>query len=188
MTLHRHAFKFKMEGQDEPITVWAAVKDAKAPVTLVVTAEDVQRSIDASGIGSTQKCTMAVCAKRSSGSFSHPVEGYVDWQYSRAYVVSKIKNGLPSECVAYRHGNDIAKVNDTKNGQRKLLEMLKAEGPKTVTLYPIGKKRRKAKAQWSAVYRRDRPEGRTDGLGGRSSRAKTGAAARFAFAKLNGAV
>jgi hypothetical protein len=124
--------------------------------------------------------------------FPHPVEGYVDWTYSRAYVVSKVKqsDGMPSQCVVYRHDSDIAKFNDSKNGQALLLKKLEADGPMQVRLLPIGASKRKAKSRYSRKYAK-RPSGSTgertrlpavDGVVAR------GAAARYALAKRSGAL
>jgi hypothetical protein len=84
---------------------------------------------------------MALCALRQEKAFPHPVEGYIDWQPSRAYIVSKLdSNGMPGECVVYTHDDDIALVNDSEKGQKKLLADLIANGPRKIVLLPIRKR------------------------------------------------
>jgi hypothetical protein len=177
----RHTFSFKITTPGEParmINVKAGVTWAKRPVTLLLTAEDVERSIRAKGVGNTQTCSMAVCAKRQASQFPHSVEGFIDWQYSRAYVVSKVskETGLPSHCVAYVHHDNIAKLNDTKGGQKKLLAALQAEGPRTIKLLPM------VANPSGKVHRSSKRDGT------RAPRATflKGAHARYAFAQLGG--
>jgi hypothetical protein len=108
---HRHAFRFRVGTKDDPkiITCWAKVKPAKTDVYLPLKAAHVQRSIGLRGVGNSQTCTMAVCASQEKENFPHPVEGYIDWFYHRAYVVSKLdKNGLPIECYAYAHSKSFS--------------------------------------------------------------------------------
>lgn len=178
MGAHRHAFRFKVttnEGQEQVLKAWAKVRKARTQVNLTLIAADVRRSMQLGGVGNTQTCSMAVCAKRHK--FPHPVEGYIDWQYSMAYVVSKVSKatGMPVECYAYRHEDSIAKLNDTKGGQQKLLKELETKGDRIIRLYPPQKKRN----------RPGRPAGQRDGS--RSSRpAGAGAKLRFAMANLGG--
>lgn len=180
----RHTFMFRINGRDAVIKAKARVRDAKEAVELVVTAEDVRRSLSSDGVGNTQTCTMAVCALRHASKFAHNVQGYIDWQYSRAYVVSKVgADGLPSECFVYRHDSEIAKLNDSTGGQRRLLQMIERDGPLTVCMHPIKASARRKKAAYSKQYAER--AGRTTGE--RSAKvAKRGAAARFAFASLGG--
>lgn len=177
----RHAFKFKVRSGDGEksriITAKADVRRATKKVELILTAADVRRSIMLKGVGNTQTCSMAVCAKRQASAFSHPVEGYIDWQYRTAFVVSKVskETGLPVACVAYSHKDSIAKLNDTKGGQEKLLAQLEAEGDRVIRLHPI--KMRKARPGRRAGNR----------TGSHSSRpAAVGAKLRFAVAQLGG--
>lgn len=137
-----HAFRFKItdgEGKSQTLVAWAKVVDAKKPVKLHLTAEDVRRSIAMDGAGNTQTCTMAVCAKRQKAQFPHPTEGYIDWRYRRAFVVSKIdgKTRMPSECVVYEHNDTIAQLNDSKGGQAKLLQSLERNGDRDISLHPV---------------------------------------------------
>lgn len=140
---HRHLFLFKVpdplrQGKVKVIKSWARVIAAARPVALLLTAEDVKRSIDMDGVGNTQTCSMAICSLRQAHAFPHAVEGYIDWQYSRAYVVTKLnKDGLPCECVVYRHEDDIAKINDSKGGQKKLLADLAEHGDRRILLGPM---------------------------------------------------
>lgn len=176
----RHTFRFKIEvpGEKPRIhSIKAKVTRAKKPVTLELAAEDVERSMKLGGVGNTQTCSMAVCAKRQADAFPHPVEGYIDWQYSSAYVVTKLskETGMPSECVAYRHNDEIAYLNDSKDGQKKLLAKLRASGPRKIHLLPIKYR----------VREKGRPAGVNDGS--RQPKAHpVGAKARFAFAQLGG--
>src|SRR6187455_908046 len=128
----RHAFLYKVvkgDGTSKVHKAWARVRHATQEVELVLTAEHVRKSIAAKGAGDTSKCTMAVCTYNHAGSFPHKVEGHLDWNYSRAWVVSKCdKVGLPCECVAYEHNDrGIARLNDSPNGQKQLLQKLERD-------------------------------------------------------------
>lgn len=174
----RHIFRFKIAEQPGEFQAYAKVIPATRAVHLVLTADHVRRSIKLKGVGNTQTCSMAVCAKSQAKNFPHPVEGYIDWQYSRAYVVSKVsrRTGLPSECVVYRHGDDIAKLNDTTGGQQTLLKELEAYGDRVIRLSPQQKKR--------YTYT---PRVKSAKDGSRSSRpAGVGARLRFAMSNLGG--
>lgn len=180
----RHAFRFKIDNGDGPaqtLVAWANVKQATRAVTLKLTADDVRRSMGMNGVGNTQCCAMALCAKRQSAAFPHKVEGYIDWQYARAYVVTKRDKvtGLPSECVVYRHYDNIAKVNDSRGGQQKLLSHLEKHGDRMIYLSPPEKRKKQGAGA---------PAGRPTGK--RSSRVvaipAVGAKLRFAMAKAGG--
>jgi hypothetical protein len=176
----RHCFRFviQIDEGEKPreIKLWAKVRKATQAVRLTLKAADVRRSIKLGGAGNTQTCTMAVCAKRQKDAFPHPVEGYIDWQYATAYVVSKCDpaTGFPSECVVYAHKDEIARLNDSPGGQVKLLERLAWTGDRTITLYPPSEKK-------PNPFRKPRGEN----TGERTSRpiAATGARLRFAVAK-----
>ena len=103
----------------------AKVRLATKTVTLRIDKAHVQQSITAKGVGSTSACVAAICMARNAEAFPHQVEGHVDFNYYRAFVVSKVdKHGLPSECYAYEHNRkDIALLNDTPGGQKRLLAM-----------------------------------------------------------------
>lgn len=175
----RHTFNFKIVGDGETRihSVKAKVTRASKPVTLTLDPADVERSIKLGGVANTQTCSMAVCAKRQAERFPHPVEGYIDWQYSTAYVVSKTKNGLPVECYAYEHKDNIAKLNDSKGGQKKLLAELRETGPREIKLLPIRHR-----------VRPGRPAGKKDGSRTRkpTTLSVKGAKLRFAFSQLGG--
>ena len=176
----RHAFKFRTHMQDgmppKILTAWAKVRHPTKRVLLTLTAEHVRKSIRLKGVGNTQLCSMAICTQsQPTGTFPHPVDGFIDWQYSRAYVVSRVskETGWPLECFVYSHGDDIAKLNDTLGGQKKLLAELEREGSRTITLYPTQKR---------APQPGYRSEGKRDG-----SRSKpVGAKLRFAVTQLGG--
>jgi hypothetical protein len=181
---HRHAFRFKIpagEGErSKVITSWADVIAATNVVVLTLTADDVRRSIRLKGVGNTQTCAMAVCAKRHADKFlDHDVEGYIDWQYSRCYVVSQLgkETNQPVECYGYMHNDTIARLNDTKGGQDKLLADLLLNGPREVTLYPL---RQRGSSPGSR-----KPTGENDGT--RTSKVGVrGAHLRFAVANQGG--
>ena len=148
-------------------------------VDLELTAEHVRKSIDAEGYGNTQTCVMALCVKDLAANFPHPVDGYVDWTYNRAYVVSKLnKNGWPSECVVYKHGDAIAKHFDKKKeeGVIELWKNLRDEGPQTITLHPVKARIGEAKkhAEKGAPRKRGTPH----------RKQPKGAALRFGIANL----
>lgn len=177
--MNRHSFRFKIktDAGDKVITAKAKVRRGPRNVHLTLTAADVRNSMRLGGVGNTQTCSMAVCAKRSAGEFPHKVEGYIDWQYGRAYVVSKVSRatGLPIECYVYRHSDDIAKVNDTKGGQAKLLADLEKNGDRKIHLY----------VPQIRDNSHQRPRGQKTGA--RTSKpAPRGANLRFAIAQLGG--
>lgn len=175
----RHTFRFRVgEGADAKIiSVRVRVRRSTAPVSLTLTAADVRQSMKLHGVGNTQTCSMAVCAKRQAHAFPHEVEGYIDWQYRTAYVVTKVSKatGLPSECVGYEHQDNIAKINDTAGGQKKILSDLEKNGDRVIRLYPMRRQK----------WYRPNSTGKKDG-----SRATKpvprGAALRFAVAQLGG--
>ena len=178
----RHTFRFKVGGDGEKerlIEYPAVVRRAKQPVELTLTADDVRRSMSLDGNGNTSTCTMALCAKRQKEVFPHRVEGYIDWQYRTAYVVSKLgKDGLPKECVAYSHNDQIAQLNDSPGGQRKLLKQLTVEGERTITLLPMPKR-------YDEPHSLGKVKGRSDGS--RTGRPHgTGARLRYAMAHVGG--
>lgn len=181
MSRHRHAFRFKVQtndGETKTMVAWAKVIPATKAVKLTLTADHVRRSMGMKGIGNTQTCSMAVCAKQQAEAFPHPVDGYIDWQYSRAYVVSKVSRdtGLPIACVAYTHADNIAKLNDSKGGQQKLLKQLEKDGDLVINLRPIQRR-----------LTHHAKEGTGLRTGERSSRiAAHGAKLRFAVAQLGG--
>jgi hypothetical protein len=140
----KHKFLYRWEdasGKRRTIEAWAKVREATRAVTLVVKPEHVLKSIRRKGVGDTANCSMAICAVDNAEAFPHQVEGHIDWTYTRAFVVSRVdRNGLPSECVVYDHNDDIARLNDSNNGQRKLLRQLEADGPREITLTPKRKR------------------------------------------------
>lgn len=182
---HRHCFRFRIigvDGKPQVIEAWAKIILAKSPVKLDLAAEHVRRSIKLKGIGNTQTCSMAVCSIAQKDRFPHPVMGFIDWQYSRAFVVTKIgRDGLPSECVEYSHSDDIAKLNDTKGGQKKLLVELEAKGDRTIHLRPTRDQTK------NPGYRKNTgPKGRSDGSRKPSIHTSRGGKLRFAIAQLGG--
>jgi hypothetical protein len=181
----RHTFRFKIKTKgekDKEIRHKAKVIRAKKGVTLTLTAEDVEQSIRLHGAGNCQTCAMAVATKRQADRLPHPFGGFLDWTYSKAHIVSKVNKatGLPSECYAYEHSDDVAKLYDTRAGQKKLLADLRENGPRTVNLRPIKYRPREE----------GRPRGKNDGS--RAPRPAImnlkGAHRRFAVAQLGGFV
>ena len=137
----RHPFLYRLENGDGTFKVlkaWATVKYSTKEVVMDLTAAHMRKSIKASGAGTTSACAVAVCTYGHQDKFSHNVEGHTDFNYSRAFVVSKVdRQGLPSECYVYEHNSRwVAKLNDTPGGQQKLLGMIEANGPITVVLKP----------------------------------------------------
>ena len=137
----KHTFLYRWEdpsGKLRVIKARAKVRNATRAVTLDVKPEHVLKSIRRNGVGDTANCSMAICAVDNANAFPHSVEGHIDWTYTRAFVVSKVdkRTGLPTECVVYDHHDDIARLNDFKNGQQKLLRQLQEEGTRQITLTP----------------------------------------------------
>lgn len=174
---HRHAFRFKLSN-GKVTTWWAKVVPAKKDVYLELEKEHVIESIKLRGVGNTQTCSMAICAGRQAESFPHAVEGFIDWFYSRAFIVSKLnRDGLPSECYEYMHSDSIAQLNDTRGGQKKLLAELEAAGGKRIIhLRPV--------KRYDNHIPRSPPSGVRDGR--RTRIQARGAALRFAVAQLGG--
>lgn len=137
----RHAFLYEMisgSGKARKRKAWATVKYTTKPVDMILTAAHIRKSMRAEGAGNTSSCAVAICTYNHEDAFGHSVEGHIDFQYSRAFVVSKTdKYGLPSECYVYEHNaRNIAKLNDTPGGQQKLLDRIEKDGPITITLKP----------------------------------------------------
>ncbi len=148
-------------------------------ITLTLTADHVRQSMKLGGVGCTQTCAMAVASILQANLFPHGFVGIIDWTFCRAFVASKLsKDGKPCECVVYEHEDEIARLNDSKNGQRKLLAMLERDGPKTIHLRP-----------WRAHSPADRrTRTSTSGVRARTPSNGQGAAARVAFARQSGAL
>lgn len=136
---HRFLFQFPtLTGQKHTKTMLAKVISGWEQIELDLVAEDVLSAIKNHGVGNTQNCAMAMCAKRLHDRFPHSFVGIIDWQYTRAFVASKFDaTGDICECVRYTHRNGIAKLNDSERGHKKLLQMIKKNGGSlTVVLYP----------------------------------------------------
>ena len=177
--VYYHIFMFQLPN-GKNLKFKAKVIRATEPVDLILKAEHVRRSIELDGVGNTQTCSMAVCTLRQAENFPHPVEGYVDWQYTRAFVVSKIskETGGPCECYVYEHDDNIGKLNDSKGGQLKLLTSLEKNGDRIISLKPTKKR----------APRPGRVSGPVVMRGSHSPRANTsGARLRYVTAKLGGA-
>lgn len=168
----RHPFLYKVRLPDSSTIIkkaMARVIRSKKPATLALTEDHVLRSMKLKGVGNTATCSVAICTYDHASTFKHPVVGFTDWTYCRCFVASKLdRQGLPCECYAYEHFDEIAKLNDTKNGQRRLLARIRKHGPITIELRP---------------YRQRSEEGRS----GRS-RKSTGARAQRVGANLRYAV
>lgn len=137
----RHPFLYRMQNGDGTSKLrkaWATVKYTTKPVDMVLTAAHIRKAIKAKGAGTTSCCAVAICSYNHSDVYPHNVEGHIDFNYTRAFVVSKVdKTGLPSECYVYEHdARDIAFLNDTPGGLKKLLAMIEKDGPITVKLKP----------------------------------------------------
>lgn len=74
------------------------VKNATKPVILNGTVREAMRGKPGLSIG----CHLSETAKSNKARFPHPVL-YVSFTKTVALVVTKIKNGAPTECVRYRH-------------------------------------------------------------------------------------
>jgi hypothetical protein len=175
----KHPFNYELmfvgSGKRIVKKAMAKVRPAKKPVTVEITAAHVRQSIKAKGAGSTSACVAAVCMSRTAEAFGHPVEGHVDFNYYRAFVVSKLdRNGLPSECYAYEHNRkDVAMLNDTPGGQKKLLALIEKSGPIVLELKPY---RTRSEIGRSGVGRKS--------VGTRSKIPAKGAKLRYAVMKM----
>jgi hypothetical protein len=154
---HQHAFRFKIESTGDIFVAWAKVIEPKADVFLPLKTEHVRESMRLKGVGNTQTCSMAVCALREKDNFSHAVEGYIDWTYTRAWVVSRRdrKTGMPSVCYVYDHSDSIGRLNDTRGGQKKLLAELEAEGGERIIHLKVPSKSTNKNLRVPASGRRD---------------------------------
>lgn len=169
-----HTFYFKLQ-TGKTIKAVAKVRPASKVVELTLTKEHVARAIELGGQGNTQDCAMAVCSREHGTAFPDPFDS-VDWLYNRAYFVTKVKNGMPTECVVYTHHDNIAPMFDTVTGMRKLMKVLEREGAKTIKLYPPKPESRTPRA--------NRTGNRTGEMKRTQSR---GAALRFARMRSGGA-
>ena len=124
----RHPWYFKVHGNSERKIVWTKVVNARAPVTLALTEENVLKALAQHGQGNTQLCAGTVCLTEHEALFPHPTVGYTDWQVKVVFVASKKKGGWPSECVRYTHHDNIAKLFNTASGCRQLIERIRALG------------------------------------------------------------
>lgn len=149
----RHPFRFRFTDEygGRVITAWAEVRDGVSKIALMLTDDHVAKSMKLGGVGNTMTCSMAICAKEHASAFPHPVCGHIDWTNTRCFVVSKLDdNGLPSECYVYEHNGriatttngriNIAVLNDSVGGQKKLRKYIQTHGPIGVTLYPKRKR------------------------------------------------
>lgn len=180
----RHAFLVQVRsgsGRVETRPKMAKVRPAKKPVTIILQAQHVERSITLHGAGDTGRCSMAICTYAHANNFPHPVEGHVDWQYSRAFVVSKTDSlGLPDECYVYEHSSSVARRQDApprksdgKTGQQLLLEKIQKSGPILVTLRPYRERSDQGRS------------GRSRKNSGARNPLKKGAQLRYAVAHLS---
>jgi hypothetical protein len=180
MTAKRHLFLFEIDHHDGTKTNLRALAKVRTPkhmVEVILTEEHVLHSMRMNGVGSTQKCSAAVCMVENADKFDHRVAGYVDYFHSTCFVVSKLdrESRLPSECYRYMHNYAwIAKLNDKKGGQKELLEIIRRDGPIVIRLWPRNR---------TPTYTREGGTGRRDGT--RSTRL-TGAKLRHAEAMLGG--
>ena len=177
----RHPFLYHLifpaNGKKIVKRAMAKVRPAKRPVTIELTADHVRKSMRLEGAGRTDVCAGAICLSDHADAFGHKVEGHLDFQYARAFLVSKLdKIGLPAECYAYEHDHaDIAKLNDSHGGQQKLLDIIERDGPIQIKLKP---------------YRRRSKQGRSGALreatGARAKSVGKGAKLRYSTLQLGG--
>ena len=178
----RHPFRWVipgLDGKEKMISVYTPVTLAKDEVELTLTADDVRKSIEEKGAGNAMTCAMAQCVHRNSTSFSHPVIGAIEWTTTGAFIVTKLspRTGMPTRCIKYWHRDKVARLNDSPGGQKKLLKIIEANGPLTVTLLP-------------AKHRPYQPRSNGEARNGNKTRQTfgIGASARFTYALLRGAV
>ncbi len=177
----RHPFLYHLifpaNGQRVVKKAMAKVITAKRPVTITLGKPHVLRSKRLHGRGRTDLCSGALCTVDHAAAFPHNVEGHVDFQYSRVFIVNKLdKLGLPAECYAYEHNRaDIAKLNDAPDGHDKLLAMIDRDGPITIELKPYRKR--------SEPGRPGKGRGKS---GARGKNVGKGAKLRYATMKLGG--
>jgi len=180
-TAIRHPFLYETvmpNGRRRISKQFAKVKPATKEVILELTAAHVRESMRRDGVGNTAKCSVAICTYQHEDKFAHNVEGHTDFQYSRAFLVSKLnKDGFPVECYAYEHNaGKIAKLNDTPGGQEKLLNLLEKNGPLTIHLKPYRQRSEPG-----------RPGAHRPTTGARAPKVPKGARLRYATANNFGA-
>jgi hypothetical protein len=173
----RHPFLYRVanpDGTHEIKRIFARVVRATRDVAMVIDEPHVLKSMELNGVGNTATCSAAICTYAHRDDFPHPVIGFTDWTYSRAFIVSKRNQfGLPIECYAYEHDDEIARMNDSKDGQRRLLALIRKNGPITIVL---------------RAYRQRSDEGRPGrgrkATGARSPEKRLGANRRYFTAQL----
>jgi len=148
----RHPFLYQVtrpaSGAARMKRAMARVRMPSRDVEIVLEATHVRKSRRLKGAGTTDRCSVAVCALDHADKFPHKVEGHIDFQYSRCFVVSKDdKRGLPAECYVYEHNvPEIAKLNDSRGGYRKLLKRIEREGPLVIRLTPKRTRHRRGRS------------------------------------------
>jgi hypothetical protein len=176
----RHSFIYHINnaatGKTKVMKAKARVVIPTKPVTITLTEDHVSRSIDLNGAGQTNLCPAALCAVAHAKSFPHKVEGHVDFQYSRVFIVSKVDAvGLPEECYVYEHNaGDLPKLDDTPGGQDELLALIHEKGPITITLTPY---RQRSEPGRSGTERKKT---------GKREKKPKGAEARYAALQIGG--
>ena len=141
----RHTFYFKMimpDGKKHIIPKKALVIPAKHGASMLLNEPTILRSIELDGVGNTSTCPMAICTYNNKSSFPHPHGGIADLTRTRAFIASELdKFRMPVKCYCYEHNHaDIVKLNDSKGGQRRLLELVRKNGPIELTFSPMRKR------------------------------------------------
>jgi hypothetical protein len=136
-----HKFEYEVDYLDgrgvQTVESFAKVTLARKPVTLFLSIADIDESIALDGMGNSTRCAVSQACKRQKSHFPHPFVGMMDWFYKTTFIATKMKNGLPIECMKYEHRDTIARDFDTEVGIRRLRERAEAhDGKITIKLLP----------------------------------------------------
>lgn len=105
----KHVMTFVVAKGQPLIRVPMRYRDSTVDVDLTVNEIDTINGVP----GHAAECAGSQCALRLRDLFPHPVF-FAEFTDTRAYIVDKMKDGLPVSCVRYPLANDVATRNLTK--------------------------------------------------------------------------
>jgi len=132
---NRHFFILK-PARGRNIKVPTKVWRGKKRITLYLSKQHFDDSMKLRGMGDGQLCAGAFCVCDHAALFPHKVFPYVDFQDTRMWVVSRLRDGMPSECYVYDHNSIIPKTFDSEKGRDQLRAILERANV-TINLYPV---------------------------------------------------
>ena len=131
----KHYFRFR-KPDGRVIKAASTVINAKKDIVIKLEEEHILRASKAHGQGDTSNCAGAVCVRDHAQMFSHEFLD-VEWIDTRAYFVTKEKNGLPVRATVYEHHDNVAKLFVSPKGLKKPLADIGENDPKEIRLTPV---------------------------------------------------